>query len=116
MEMNMFITDAIAAAEATSAVTPSPVVGLLTQLVLVFCIFYFLLIRPQQKKMKEHENMLNAIKPKDEIITGGGIYGKVVETYPDALVVEISKGVEIRVLRSSVRDVVSGQEKPLEKK
>ena len=110
----MFISEAMAATSATAA--QAPIAGFFTQLILVFAIFYFVLIRPQQKKMKEHENMLNAIKPKDEIITGGGIYGKVVETYPDALVVEISKGVEIRVLRSSVRDVVSGQEKPLEKK
>lgn len=103
----MFITDAIAAAETTSAVNPSPLFGLLTQLVLVFCIFYFLLIRPQQKKMKEHENMLNAIKPKDEIITGGGIYGKVVSADEKTLTVEIAKGVEVKVSRSTVRDVVS---------
>ena len=111
----MFISEAMAASSQVATVQ-TPMSGFFIQLVLVFAIFYVLIIRPQQKKMKEHENMLNAIKPKDEIITGGGIYGKVVETYPDALVVEISKGVEIRVLRSSVRDVVSGQEKPLEKK
>lgn len=103
----MFITNAIAATETTAAVTPSPIVGLLTQLILVFCIFYFLLIRPQQKKMKEHENMLNAIKPKDEVVTGGGICGKVVSAIDDKLVVEIAKGVEIKVLRSTIRDVVS---------
>ena len=75
----MFITEAIAATETAAAVEPSPMAGFLIQLVLVFAIFYFLLIRPQQKKMKEHEDMLNAIKPKDEIITGGGIYAKVVK-------------------------------------
>ena len=103
----MFITDAIAAAETATAVTPSPVAGLLTQLVLVFCIFYFILIRPQQKKMKEHENVLKAIKPKDEVLTGGGIYGKVVSVKEDILTVEIAKGVEIKVLRSTIREVVS---------
>ena len=103
----MFITDAIAAAETTSVVTPSPITSLLTQLVLVFCIFYFLLIRPQQKKMKEHENMLNAIKPKDEVITGGGVYGKVVSADEKTLIVEIAKGVEIKVSRSTVREVIS---------
>jgi preprotein translocase subunit YajC len=107
MEINMFITDAIAAAETTTAVTPSPVTGLLTQLVLVFLIFYFILIRPQQKKMKEHENMLNAIKPKDEVLTGGGVYGKVVSADEKTLNVEISKGVEIKVSRSTIREVVS---------
>ena len=103
----MFITDAIAAAETTTAVTPSPVTGLLTQLVLVFLIFYFILIRPQQKKMKEHENMLNAIKPKDEVLTGGGVYGKVVSADEKTLNVEIAKGVEIKVSRSTIREVVS---------
>ena len=103
----MFITNAIAAAETATAVTPSPVTGLLTQLVLVFCIFYFILIRPQQKKMKEHENMLNAIKPKDEVLTGGGVYGKVVSADEKTLTVEIAKGVEIKVLRSTIREVVS---------
>jgi preprotein translocase subunit YajC len=114
MEKNMFISEAMAATGATAAQTP--MAGFFTQLVLVFAIFYFVLIRPQQKKMKEHENMLNAIKPKDEIITGGGIYGKVVKAEPETLTVEISKGVEIKVLRSSVREVVSGLDKPLEKK
>jgi preprotein translocase subunit YajC len=57
--------------------------------------------------MKEHENMLNAIKAKDEIITGGGIYGKVVLADEKTLTVEIAKGVEVKVSRSTVRDVVS---------
>ncbi|MBO5038871.1 MAG: preprotein translocase subunit YajC [Alphaproteobacteria bacterium] len=103
----MFITEAIAATETTTAVQASPMAGFLIQLVLVFAIFYFLLIRPQQKKMKEHENMLNAIKPKDEIITGGGIYATVTKTSEEILTVEIAKGVEIKISRSSVREVVS---------
>ena len=104
----MFITEAMAATEATApAAEVSPMTGFLIQLILVFAIFYFLLIRPQQKKMKEHENMLNAIKPKDKIITGGGIYGTVVKADADVLMVEIANGVEIKVSRATVRDVVS---------
>jgi len=105
----MFITEAMAATEATAAAATqaSPMAGFLTQLILVFAIFYFILIRPQQKKMKEHEAMLNAIQPKDEIITGGGIYGKVAKADGDILTVEIAEGVKIKVSRSSVRDVVS---------
>lgn len=102
----MFITNAFAATE-TAVAEANPLAGFLVQLVLVFIIFYFLLIRPQQKKMKEHENMLNAIKAKDEILTGGGIYARVVETNDDILLVEIAKGVEIKISRSSVREVVS---------
>ena len=111
----MFITEAIAATETAAAVEPSPMAGFLIQLVLVFAIFYFLLIRPQQKKMKEHEDMLNAIKPKDEIITGGGIYAKVVKADDAVLTVEIN-GVEIKISRSSVREVVSETKENSEKK
>lgn len=103
----MFITEAVAATGATAAAGTSPAAGFLVQLVLVFAIFYFLLIRPQQKKVKEHENMLNAIKAKDEIITGGGIYARVIKADADILTVEIAKGVEIKISRSSVREVVS---------
>lgn len=112
----MFITEAIAATETAAAVEPGPMAGFLIQLVLVFAIFYFLLIRPQQKKMKEHEDMLNAIKPKDEIITGGGIYAKVVKADDAVLTVEIANGVEIKISRSSVREVVSETKENSEKK
>ena len=106
----MFITEAMAATEAATAATePSPMAGFIVQLILVFLIFYFILIRPQQKRMREHEAMLNAIQPKDEVITGGGIYGKVVKAEGDILTVEIAENVKIKVSRSSVKDVVSGK-------
>ncbi len=106
----MFITEAIAATEtAAPATEASPMAGFLVQLILVFAIFYFLLIRPQQKKMKEHENKLNAIKPKDKIVTGGGIYGTVVKANGDVLTVEIATGVEVKISRATVREVDSGE-------
>lgn len=112
----MFITEAMAATEAAAEATaaaaePSPMAGFLIQLILVFAIFYFLLIRPQKKKMKEFENMLKAIQPKDEVLTGGGIYGHVVRVEGDILTVEIAKGVEIKVSRSTIREVVSKVQK-----
>ena len=103
----MFITEAMAAAETAAAVEPSPMAGFILQLILVFAIFYFLLIRPQQKKMKEHEDMLNSIKPKDEIVTGGGIYATVVKAEEAVLTVKIADGVEVKISRSSVREKVS---------
>lgn len=104
----MFITEAMAATETASAATEAnPLAGLVIQLILVFAIFYFLLIRPQKKKMEERDNMLNAIKIKDEIITGGGIYAKVVKINGDILTVEIAKGIEVKISRSSVREVIS---------
>ena len=110
------IHDGIAVTDTALAVGPIAMAGFLIQLVLVFGIFDFLLIRPQQKKMKEHEDMLNAIKPKDEIITGGGIYAKVVKADDAVLTVEIANGVEIKISRSSVREVVSETKENSEKK
>ncbi len=75
-------------------------------LILIFLIFYFLLIRPQQKKQKEHKILLDSIKRGDEILSSGGILGKVIKVDNDKLTVEIAKGVNVTVLRSTVADVV----------
>ena len=110
MEKTMFISEAIAATGAAATVEPNPMVGFIVQLVIVFAIFYFLRIRPQQKKMKEHEDMLNAIKPKDEILTGGGIYAKVVKADdPMDLTVEIAEGVNVVINRATVREVLTAE-------
>ncbi len=74
-------------------------------LILIFAIFYFLLIRPQQKRQKEHQNKLKAIGKGNVIITGGGIKGKVKKANETELDVEIADGVVITVLRSTVLDV-----------
>ena len=102
----MFITEAWAATEGATA-QASPMAGFLIQLILVFAIFYFIIIRPQNKKLNERENMLKAIKPKDNIITGGGIYGKVVEAKDETLLVEVSEGVRIKVARDTIRENLS---------
>ena len=109
----MFINPAFAQATAT-ATNGSSMTGMLIQLLLIFAIFYFLLIRPQQKRMKEHEAKLHAIKIGDTIVTGGGIYAKVVKTNieADELMVEIAKDVEVKVALSTVRDVVEANAKP----
>jgi len=71
-------------------------------LVLVFAIFYFLLIRPQQKRAKEHKAMLSGIKRGDRVVTGGGIVGTVIKTLDAELTVEIAENVRVRVTRESV--------------
>ena len=75
-------------------------------LILIFLIFYFLLIRPQQKKQKEHKVLLDSIQRGDEILSSGGILGKVVKVDNDKLTVEISKGVNVTIIRSTVADVI----------
>ena len=75
-------------------------------LILIFLIFYFLLIRPQQKKQKEHKILLDSIQRGDEILSSGGILGKVIKVDNDKLTVEISKGVNVTMIRSTVADVI----------
>ncbi len=81
-------------------------------LILIFVIFYFLIIRPQQKKQKEHKNKISAIKRGDKVIVGGGIYGTVtkVDGEVDAEV-EIASGVVITVIKATILDVISDQGK-----
>jgi preprotein translocase subunit YajC len=80
-------------------------------LVLIFVVFYFLLIRPQQKRMKQHKEMLGSIRRGDRIVTNGGIIGtvnKVVNN--DELILEIAEGVRVRAMRSMVASVVAKTE------
>ena len=79
----------------------------LLPLVFIFAIFYFLLIRPQQKRIKEHQATIDAIVKGDEVVTGGGIVGKVTKVDAgDRFTVEIAKGVEVSVLKTTVTAVL----------
>ncbi|MBB06027.1 preprotein translocase subunit YajC [Pseudooceanicola sp.] len=80
-------------------------------LILIFAIMYFLLIRPQQKKLKDHQKMVEAVRRGDQVVTQGGIVGKVVKVREDGEVeVEIADGVKVRVIRSTLADVKSKTE------
>ena len=104
----MLISDAFAQTSGI-ATTGSPV-GVIVQLLLIFLIFYLILIRPQQKKIKQHEAMLSAIKRGDKIVTGGGVCGVVEKATDDKLEVKIAEGVVVTVYRATVRQVID--EKP----
>jgi len=81
----------------------------LMPLVLIFVVFYFLLIRPQQRKMKVHREMIGAVKRGDKVLTAGGIIGSVVkvEESDDVLLVEIAKDIRVRIARSTISDVLN---------
>jgi len=103
----MFINEAWAQT-ANTAASGSPMTGTILQLVLIFSIFYFLLIRPQQKKLKQHEAMLNAIKKGDKILTGGGVYAKVIKAdHPLNLTVEMAPDIVVEINRATVRDIIT---------
>jgi len=77
-------------------------------LVLIFIVFYFLLIRPQQKKAKDHRTMLGALRRGDRVVTGGGIVGTVNKVLsPEEVEVDIAQGVRVRVLRSTISSVLA---------
>lgn len=86
-------------------------IGQFIPLLLIFAIMYFLLIRPQQKKIKEHAAMVSALRRGDQVVTQGGVIGKVVKVKDDGEVeVEIADGVKVRVVQSTIATVVSKTE------
>jgi len=89
----------------------SKAIGQFVPLILIFVIFYFLLIRPQQKKVKEHKALVDAISRGDMVIAGGGFIGKVVRVLEDDKVeLEISDNVVVKIIKSSISAVVSKTE------
>ena len=77
-------------------------------LILIFVVFYFLLIRPQQRKAKDQKTMLDALRRGDRVVTGGGIIGTVARVdNPEEVVVEIAENVRVRVVRSTITSVLA---------
>jgi len=85
--------------------------GQFIPLILIFAIMYFLLIRPQQKKVKEHQAMVAAVRRGDEVVTQGGLIGKVVKVKDNnEIEVELAEGVKVRVVQNTLATVVSKTE------
>ncbi len=105
----MFATPAFA--QATGAAGAGSAFASFVPLVLIFAIMYFLLIRPQQKKVKEHRSMVEALRRGDQVVTAGGIVGKVVKVGEDGMVeVEIAEGVKVKVVRQTITQVMNKTE------
>ena len=80
-------------------------------LILIFAIMYFLLIRPQQKKVKEHQNMVGALRRGDQVVTQGGLIGKVTKVKEEnEIEVELATGVKVRVVQNTIAQVLSKTE------
>ena len=100
--MDFFITDALAAApqgqgDALMSFLP---------LIFIFVVFYFLLIRPQTKKAKEHKLMVQALAKGDEVVTNGGLLGRISKVGDNFLTVEVADGLEVRVQRTAVASLM----------
>lgn len=76
-------------------------------IILIFLIMYFLMIRPQQKKVKEHRAMIDALRRGDQVVTAGGLIGKVVNVTDTEVQVEVAPNVKVRVVRSTITQVMS---------
>ena len=83
----------------------------LMPLILIFVVFWFLLIRPQQKKMKQHRAMVDALRRGDRVVTGGGMIGTVAKVTSDTeVLVDLAEGVRVRVLRHTIQEVMAKTE------
>jgi preprotein translocase subunit YajC len=106
--MPMLISAAYAAAPGTSFLDSQGAIVQFLPLVLIFVVFYFLLIRPQQKKAKDQKAMLEALRRGDRVVTAGGIIGTVSRVVgPEEIVIEIAEGVRVRVVRSTISSVLA---------
>ena len=95
--MSFFISDAMAAAEGQ----PDPLMSFLP-LVLIFVVFYFLLIRPQTKRAKEHKKMVEGLAKGDEVVTSGGLLGRITQVGENFVQVKVAEGVEVKIQRQSI--------------
>ncbi|AER66346.1 preprotein translocase, YajC subunit [Thermovirga lienii DSM 17291] len=94
-------------------------VGMLLPLAVFVVIFYFLIVRPQKKRQRQHEEMLASIRKGDVVITAGGFWGTVREIKDDSFIIEIADGVKVRILKSSIqmkRSAVDAEASPKPKK
>ncbi len=101
----MFISNAFAQAPAAAPAAGSSLMSLLP-LVLMFVVLYFVMIRPQQKRQKEHRAMIDALAKGDEVVTGGGLLGKVTKVGETYVSIELSTGVEAQCQRTSIVQVL----------
>ncbi|HVF62887.1 MAG TPA: preprotein translocase subunit YajC [Casimicrobiaceae bacterium] len=99
----MLISNAFAQ---TPAAAPGSDLMAFLPMILIFVVFYFLLIRPQQKKSKEHRTMLGALQKGDEVVTAGGLVGKVTNLTEQYASVEIAPGVETKMQRSAIAQLL----------
>jgi preprotein translocase subunit YajC len=99
------VSEAFAMASNPNAQQGNPYSGII-MLVIMFAIFYFLLIRPQQKRAKEHRQLIESLKVGDQVVTAGGIHGKIAAVQESVVTVEVAAGVKIKLNRSSIVSVV----------
>ena len=108
----MFISPAYA--QAAGATAPDAVTTFIVNmfpLVLIFAVFWFLIFRPQQQRAKAHRTKLEAVKKNDQVVTGGGLIGKIVRVDGDTVEVELGPNMRVKALKATLTDVTSANVK-----
>lgn len=106
----MFVSTALAADPAANTATPdmSQTMSGALPMIAIMVLFYFLLIRPNQKKIKEHNDMVSALRRGDKVVTSGGIIGTISKVEDDSIVVlEIAENVKVRVMRDTISQILN---------
>jgi len=101
--MSLFISDAMAAGAAEGAQAGGAGFGPFVMLAIFFAVFYFLILRPQSKRAKAHKELISSITVEDEVVTNGGLLGKVVKLHEQFVVLSIAGDVEVKMQRSSIQ-------------
>ncbi len=101
--MSFFVSDAWA--QAAPASEASPILSF-APLILIFVVFYFMLIRPQTKRAREHKKMVETLSKGDEVVTNGGVLGRISEVGENFVALEVAEGVQIKVQKQSVASVM----------
>ena len=111
MSTPIFIQSTLAAAAGGAGGGAEILFGIAPWL-LIFVIFYFLMVRPQQKRVKEHQAQIASVKKGDEVITGGGLRGRATKVTDDEVELEIAQGVRVRAVKSTLSHVIKPTTKP----
>jgi preprotein translocase subunit YajC len=107
----MLISTAYAQTATSAAAGPASGIETFLPIILVFVVFYFLLIRPQGKRAKQHKELLAGLRRGDRVVTGGGLIGTIAKVVNDGeVVVEIAEGVRVRVMRGTIQEVLGKTE------
>ena len=101
----MFESPAFAASTGAASGGAASFMVQIFPLILIFIIFYFLLIRPQQRRVKQHQEMVGGVKPRDTAVTNGGLIGKVTKVDEHEIELEVAPGVKVRVVTSMLSDI-----------
>ena len=102
--MDFFIPTAMA--QAAGGAAQNPLTSMVLPMVAIFAVFYFFLIRPQNKRAKEHRDMVSKLATGDEVVTSGGMLGKITEVGDTFVSLEVAKGVEVKVQRAQVSQLL----------